>query len=98
MVKKYRIELDREGCIGAAACVAVDSDNWQIVEDGKVDLKDSIQDKRTKFFIREIDESELAKWKEAAESCPVLVIHIIDLETGKRLIWKQNVLNAKVNI
>ncbi len=86
MGKKYRVELDREGCIGAAACVAVDPDNWSIVEDGKVDLKDSTQDSKTKFFVREIDESELAKWKEAAESCPVTVIHIVDLETGRRII------------
>ena len=86
MGKKYRVELDREGCIGAAACVAVDPDNWQIVEDGKVDLKNSTQDNTTKLFVREIDESELAKWKEAAESCPVTVIHIVDLETGKRII------------
>jgi len=86
MGKKYRVELDREGCIGAAACVAVDSDNWTIVEDGKVDLKDSNQDTKTKFFVRVIDESELTKWKEAAEACPVVVIHIIDLETGKRII------------
>ncbi len=86
MAKKYRVELDREGCIGAAACVAVDPDNWTIVEDGKVDLKDSKQDSKTKFFVREIDESELKKWMEAAESCPVTVIHIVDLETGKRLI------------
>mgnify|MGYP001584869442 FL=1 len=52
MGKKYMIELDREGCIGAAACVAVDPDNWAIVEDGKVDLKDSKQDLKTKFFVR----------------------------------------------
>ena len=86
MGKKYRVELDREGCIGAAACVAVDSDNWTIVEDGKVDLKDSNQDTKTKFFVRVIDESELTKWKEAAEACPLVFIHIIDLETGKRII------------
>jgi len=86
MGKKYRIEYDREGCIGAAACVAVDSENWNIVEDGKADLKDSLQDKKTTFFVREIDESELAKWKETAESCPVTVIHIVDLATGKRII------------
>ena len=86
MGKKYRVELDREGCIGAAACVAVDPDNWTIVEDGKVDLKESKQDLSTKFFVRDIDESELQKWKEAAESCPVTVIHIVDLETGKRII------------
>lgn len=86
MGKKYLVELDREGCIGAAACVAVDPDNWDIVEDGKVDLKNSKKDSKTGFFVREIDESELQKWKEGAEACPVTVIHIIDLETKKRII------------
>jgi len=86
MGKKYLVELDREACIGAAACVAVDPDNWTIVEDGKVDLKDSKQDSKTRFFVREINENELQKWKEAAEVCPVAVIHIIDLETKKRII------------
>jgi len=84
MPKKYKIEYDRENCIGAAACVALDSDNWCIVEDGKADLKDSKRDK--KYFIREVDESELNKWKESARACPVNVIHIVDLSTGKRII------------
>ncbi|MBS3167562.1 ferredoxin [Candidatus Woesearchaeota archaeon] len=87
MAKKYRIEYDREGCIGAAACVAVDEENWTIIEDGKADLKESKLDNKKKgYFIREISEEELAKFKEAAEACPVNVIHIVDLETGKRII------------
>ena len=86
MAKKYRIEYDREGCIGAAACVAVDGDNWTLIEDGKADLTNSKEDQKTGYFIREITEGELAKFKEAAESCPVNVIHIVDLETGKRII------------
>ena len=30
---KYRVEYDREGCIGAAACVVVDSKNWVMVDE-----------------------------------------------------------------
>lgn len=86
MGKKYRIEYDRDACIGIAACVAVDPANWVMVEDNKADLKDSEQDPKTKFFVREIDKNELKKWMDAAESCSVNVIHIIDLETGNRLI------------
>ena len=86
-MKKYRVEYEREKCIGAAACVANDPDNWSMEEDGKADLKNSKEDSKNKlFFIRDIDESELPKWKESAELCPVTVIHIIDLETGKRII------------
>jgi ferredoxin len=46
-----------------------------LAKDGKADLKREI-----------IDESELQANKDAAESCPVMVIHIEDMETGKRLI------------
>ena len=86
MGKKYKIEYDREACIGIAACVAVDPENWVMVDDNKADLKDSRQDTKTKFFVKEIDESELKKWMDAAESCSVNVIHIVDLKTGKRII------------
>ena len=84
MGKKYLIEYDRDACIGAAACVAVQPDQWSIVDDGKADLKDS--KKEGKILIKEIDESELDKYKDAAESCPVTVIHIIDKETKKKII------------
>jgi len=84
--KKYRVELDREGCIGITTCANVDPENWVMAKDNKVDLKNSSQDPKTKFFIREIDEIELKRWIEAAEVCPVNVIHIIDIETGEKLI------------
>ena len=86
MGKKYRVEYDRDGCIGVAACVAVDSGNWKMSEDNKADLNDSVQDPKTRLFVKYIDESELKKWKESAESCPVNVIHIINLETGEKVI------------
>ncbi len=73
--KKYVIEYDREGCIGAAACAAV-SKNWVInPEDGKADYKEV-----------EISEEELEENIEAARSCPVNVIHIKRKDNGERLI------------
>ena len=86
MGKTYIVEYNREGCIGAAACVAVQDDQWELVADGKADLKGSNQVDGNKKQTKEIDESELAKYKEAAESCPVTVIHIIDKETGEKII------------
>lgn len=86
MVKKYRVELDRDACIGVATCVAIIPDELSMADDNKVDVRDSMQDQKTKFFVREISENELKTWIEAAEVCPVNVIHITDLETGKRLI------------
>ncbi|MEK6948397.1 MAG: ferredoxin [Nanoarchaeota archaeon] len=84
MGKKYLVEYDREGCIGAAACVAVQPDQWTIVDDGKADLKDSA--KEGKNWFKEIDESELQAYKDAAESCPVTVIKIFEKDTKKRII------------
>ncbi len=86
MGKKYMVELDRDGCIGVTTCVAVIPNELSMADDNKVDIKGSTQDRKTKFFVREIDEGELKKWIEAAEVCPVNVIHITDLETGKKLI------------
>jgi len=85
MGKKYIIKYDRENCIGAAACVAVQPNEWKIVDDGKADFNNSNKDEKG-FFVREIDESELAFYKESAEVCPVNVIHIYDKETGEKVI------------
>lgn len=72
---KYRIEFDREACIGAAACAAVLPEVWEMQDDGKPNVK-----------IPEFDEEALEQNIEAAKSCPVNVIHIINNETGERLV------------
>ena len=86
MGKKYVVKYDREGCIGAAACVAADSEDWTLsTEDAKADLKDSAKDASSGEFVREIDESELARNKLAAEGCPVKVIKIFDKASGRQI-------------
>ena len=84
--KRYRVEYDREGCIGAAACYAVYKERWIVVDDGKADLIGGERDSQNIKHTLIIGEDELEKMKESAESCPVNVIHIIDEETGERLI------------
>lgn len=83
MGKKFRVEYDRDGCIGAGVCAAVDEKHWEMASDGKADLKGGKKD--DDIFVKEIDESGLEEMKAAAEGCPVNVIHIID-EKGKKLI------------
>jgi len=83
MGKKFRVEYDRDGCIGAGVCAAVDEKHWEMNADGKADLKGGKKD--DDIFVKEIDESGLEEMKAAAEGCPVNVIHIID-EKGKKLI------------
>lgn len=81
---KYRILYKKNECIGAFACVAADPDTWKQVED-KADLIGGLEVKdEEEVYYKDVD--DLGNNMEAAQSCPVNCIHIIDLETGKRLI------------
>jgi len=84
--KRYKVTFDRSGCIGAAACVALAPQFWEIVADGKADLAGAQKKDNNEIQELEIDEKDLVLMKEAAEACPVTVIHIEDKKTGKRII------------
>ena len=81
MGKQYKIIFDRETCIGALACNAVVPDVWTLADDGKVDLKGGTKREDGKFELV-IDESQLGKNKEAADSCPVYAIVIEEIQEG----------------
>ena len=81
--KKYIIQYDREGCIGAASCTHASKD-WTMADDGKADLKDS-KDSGDGLFEREISKAELAEHLEAAKSCPTHAITIIEKDTKKKV-------------
>lgn len=72
----YIIEYDRPACIGAAACVALRPENWFLDTDGKATLM------KKEIYTEEDFKAEF----ESAEACPVAVIHIIEVKTGKRII------------
>lgn len=79
MGKKYRVIFDREVCIGALACNAVDESVWALADDNKVDLVGGTKRDDGKWEII-IDEEQLGKQKEAADSCPVFAIKIEEVE------------------
>ncbi|MEM3154951.1 MAG: ferredoxin [Candidatus Woesearchaeota archaeon] len=91
--KKYRIVFDRKNCIGAAACAAVAPEFWVMKDDGKADLIGSKVDENGNQVLL-VSENQLSKEgknvlavnKDAAEVCPVQVIHIYDDETGEKII------------
>ncbi|MEK6849613.1 MAG: ferredoxin [Nanoarchaeota archaeon] len=84
MAKQYKVIYERNNCIGAGTCVAVLDARWKMNDDGKADLNGGV--KKGDIYELIITEAELPKMLESAEACPVLVIHIEDMETGKRLI------------
>ena len=77
---KYKIEFDRELCIGALACTAVAEKFWPRAEDGKVDLSNATYNEQTKKWELIIEEEDLEINKEAAEVCPVDAIVIKKIE------------------
>ena len=73
---KFRIEYDRNACIGAGVCVATAPDHWHMNDDGKADLKGG--KKKGDKWVLEIDEKDLDANKQAAEGCPAIVIKIFE--------------------
>ena len=82
---KYILQHDRENCIGCGACEAVAPKFWEMAEDGKSSLKDGIKSK-SGWHELEIAEKDFNANKEAADSCPVNVIHIINKGTKEKVI------------
>ncbi|PIN81104.1 ferredoxin [Candidatus Woesearchaeota archaeon CG10_big_fil_rev_8_21_14_0_10_32_9] len=83
--KTHKLEHDRPNCIGCGACVAVAPDFWEMDDDGKANI---IKGKRKpdETEEKEISEKDFKVNMEAAESCPVNVIHIKRLKDDEKLI------------
>jgi len=86
--RKYKIDYDRGACIGAAACDVIAPNVFLIDSEGKATIKLPNTEKtpEKEIVIVELDPVELEQLKNAAEACPVNIIHIIDVETGEKII------------
>jgi ferredoxin len=86
----FTIDHDRPGCIGCGACAAVNPAFWSMSpKEGKSDLKGAKQTKENGEVTREtldISQADYAKNREAADCCPVNIIHIINKKTNEKLI------------
>jgi ferredoxin len=78
----HKLQQDRENCIGCGACEAVAPDFFEMKDDGKSQIKGAKKIKE--LWERDFDEKDFETIKEAADSCPVNVIHII--KDGKKII------------
>ncbi len=89
--KKYKVVYERSGCIEILSCVSEYPKRWIVDENNPNDNKAWLVGAKKKsddpeIWELEFDEDELAKFKASANVCPARVIHIIDIETGKRLV------------
>ncbi len=78
---KFKIELNRKECIGCGACASLCPDFWEMHNDGKSVLKGcELND------VQSIETDDLKCAVEAAKTCPVEVIHIMDNEENKKIV------------
>jgi ferredoxin len=83
---KYKIEYERDVCIGAASCVAVAPLVWELDKENKALLKGGSKSSKPNVFEKEIDEKDFQLNLDAARACPVNAIHIIEKASGKKLV------------
>jgi len=72
-IGKYKVKVVRDLCIGAASCVAVSPDTFQLDSENKAVIKETSKDAEDNILL-------------AAQSCPTKAIVIIDAETGEQ-VW-----------
>ena len=73
-IGKYKVKVDRNLCIGAASCVAVAANVFELDDKNIAVIKEGAQDTEENLLL-------------AAQSCPTNAIIIVD-ESGKQ-IWPE---------
>ncbi len=85
-----KVKVDRELCIGAASCVAVAPNAFDLDSEGKAVIKKKDGSQTSDFVnYQDINDNE-ANILNAAKSCPVNAIVIVEVdEQGKeiRQVW-----------
>ncbi len=85
---KFRVEIDKNACQGFGACVELCPQFFQLSDVyGKSTMegaKKVVKEDEVVAETLELDKLECVR--EAAEACPFNAIHILNLETGEKLI------------
>ncbi|MFQ6081038.1 MAG: ferredoxin [Candidatus Bathyarchaeia archaeon] len=85
---KFRVEIDKNACQGFGACVELCPRFFQLSDvDGKSHIEGAKKVMKENEVVAEtLELDELECVREAAEACPFNAIHIVNLETGEKLI------------
>jgi ferredoxin len=76
-MNKYKIEIDRTGCIACGSCYTIDPSHFVPDEEGKSTVAGGETDVRASSGSFEDEEIEIAS--EAEDSCPVSVITVTEV-------------------
>jgi ferredoxin len=71
-IGKYKVQVVRGLCIGAASCIAVSPETFELDGENKAIIKEKSGDSPENILL-------------SAQSCPTKAIIITDTETGKQL-------------
>lgn len=85
-MKKLKVRIDRNLCIGAASCVALEPKVFGLDAEAKAVVLDPVDpDKQYNEFVYEVDEAQAESILTAAKSCPTNAIIVEDLDSGKQI-------------
>ncbi len=74
---RYKIEFDKDECIGCGVCASQCPENWEIIQ---LDGEPKAKPKKT-----QISENEYSSNSEAAEMCPVDAIKIEKIKDRRKI-------------
>jgi len=77
-MKKWKITHFKDDCISCGACAAINPEFWEMDEQGLADLKGS--EKKEDHYELKIDEKDKESNQEAADVCPVNIIHVKEVD------------------
>ncbi len=85
-MKKIKIRVDEDLCIGAASCVTIAPETFQMNDENKAWVLDHGQEPEGHTYEREMEvtDEEYENILLGAQSCPTLAVFIYD-EEGKQL-------------
>jgi ferredoxin len=76
-VTKYKIEIDRTGCIACGACYSLDPSHFEPDEEDKSMVVDGETDDNASSG--SFEDKDIENAKNAEDSCPVSVITVTEL-------------------
>jgi ferredoxin len=76
-VTKYKIEIDRTGCIACGACYSLNPSHFEPDEEGKSTVIGGETDATASSGI--FDDEEIENARNAEDNCPVCIITVTEL-------------------